>query len=510
MSSLRAFLLEPSVMPPIGICERRMGPLELTWRTVSEVAIRTLPVAAAAALCYFCLPAPFWYIALPIASINTGYLFSKMPRIFLQRQYVNEETPQNKTASIVPVWMQNAFETFCNALSDADRIIDLSLRVLFVFMVTALPLFLLPSPYGGIIAVFTFLGSASSSYELSMLDAPQYVLSPSLLPAQRALDPELQAHGLAGIENKRGHNLCWMNSCLQMCRNISAWRTALKEDENESPEQQAIRTFYQLYDDNLGSLARGTPALCQALGLPVGQQREAGEGMLRLLESIPGARVQSSARTVRIRHMDPAAGLDPVEQTRYNEELHEYLFPINLSALAQDVTTPIAFQQAYRLALQEKLKPGEMTLRIGSEQVSVSRTELKFLSAPESLFLQFSRFQTQYDPQTASLKQWKINNKITHISHRMFLPIWTEEMRDGHMAVTRNRSARYRIDSFIVHSGDLGGGHYVAYVLKNGQWYCCDDARVFRVDVPIERFLQDAYIVHYRKVPPHEAPQALQ
>ncbi|GIL46364.1 hypothetical protein Vafri_3357, partial [Volvox africanus] len=64
--------------------------------------------------------------------------------------------------------------------------------------------------------------------------------------------------------------------------------------------------------------------------------------------------------------------------------------------------------------------------------------------------------------------------------------------------------ATYNLAGIVVHTGDLEGGHYVAYIRGNGgSWWCKDDKRA--VKVPLEKVLaQKAYMLFYERVMPEQ------
>jgi hypothetical protein len=59
----------------------------------------------------------------------------------------------------------------------------------------------------------------------------------------------------------------------------------------------------------------------------------------------------------------------------------------------------------------------------------------------------------------------------------------------------------YQLDSFVQHIGSAYGGHYVAYINKNGTWYIADDSRVQPVSQAVlERALSQSYFCNFRKL----------
>ena len=48
-------------------------------------------------------------------------------------------------------------------------------------------------------------------------------------------------------------------------------------------------------------------------------------------------------------------------------------------------------------------------------------------------------------------------------------------------SVATGQSGNYACNAFIVHYGSFDGGHYIAYVKRNGTWWCCNDSSVNEV-----------------------------
>ncbi len=57
------------------------------------------------------------------------------------------------------------------------------------------------------------------------------------------------------------------------------------------------------------------------------------------------------------------------------------------------------------------------------------------------------------------------------------------------------QDTRYLCTAFIVHSGGFSGGHYVAYVKKEGRWWCCNDTTISPVThQEAEEQMQECYV----------------
>jgi hypothetical protein len=61
--------------------------------------------------------------------------------------------------------------------------------------------------------------------------------------------------------------------------------------------------------------------------------------------------------------------------------------------------------------------------------------------------------------------------------------------------------ATYEVDSFVCHSGGLGGGHYISYQKIDGNWYCFNDSLAHPADArEVKDALQNSYFQHYKKL----------
>lgn len=70
----------------------------------------------------------------------------------------------------------------------------------------------------------------------------------------------------------------------------------------------------------------------------------------------------------------------------------------------------------------------------------------------------------------------------------------------ANIQVDDHPDVNYSCDGFIVHKGNtLLGGHYIAYVLKGGQWWCCNDSRISLVSnhEAVRVMEKEGYIFHY-------------
>jgi ubiquitin C-terminal hydrolase len=121
----------------------------------------------------------------------------------------------------------------------------------------------------------------------------------------------------------------------------------------------------------------------------------------------------------------------------------------------------------------------------------------KFVEVPDVLTVQFKRFSNK---QTAPNK-WvrQKDNSPVHLPTDGIINL--SMYYDA--PVDDQKQARYKIKSFVVHSGSLNGGHYVSYVEINGKYYYCDDTdpKAYKEITQKEFFAhEDAYLIVLERI----------
>ena len=79
----------------------------------------------------------------------------------------------------------------------------------------------------------------------------------------------------------------------------------------------------------------------------------------------------------------------------------------------------------------------------------------------------------------------RFNNNLVKNNSDIYIPL---QWRHG-----------YRLKGGILHSGSLGGGHYVYFGMKNNKWYLFNDSNVSELN-NINDYLKKSYILHYEKI----------
>jgi len=124
-----------------------------------------------------------------------------------------------------------------------------------------------------------------------------------------------------------------------------------------------------------------------------------------------------------------------------------------------------------------------------------------FQSSPDDLLIKVRRFNLQ----DVATPQGQIVQQRVKISDPVEMP--QELVLEGRFA-NSNANQHYTCDAFIEHRGtSLQGGHYVAYVKRNGLWWLCNDSRISQVNES-EAFdaMNRAYFFHFRKLQLNHQP----
>lgn len=136
-------------------------------------------------------------------------------------------------------------------------------------------------------------------------------------------------------------------------------------------------------------------------------------------------------------------------------------------------------------------------------------------SAPKSLavkeYVEWFRLKTL--PPVLTLQLIRFDNQLKKLDNPVTLP------ESGILDFSRYydapddaaddapKNAKYKIKSFVVHSGTYSGGHYVSYVEINGKYYLCDDTdpKCYR-EISKKDFLskKNAYLVVLERLPEEE------
>lgn len=108
-------------------------------------------------------------------------------------------------------------------------------------------------------------------------------------------------------------------------------------------------------------------------------------------------------------------------------------------------------------------------------------------SLPDVLVLQLKRFVVT--PRGA-LK--KITKFIRYTRHLNVAPFCHRDL------IRSGAPLNYTLFAVVVHGGTLSGGHYVSYVLHEGEWFYVNDSRSRKASVQ-EAMSRSAYMLFYQR-----------
>lgn len=147
--------------------------------------------------------------------------------------------------------------------------------------------------------------------------------------------------------------------------------------------------------------------------------------------------------------------------------------------------------------------PAPPTKIVGGRPLNENNVWKRLVSPPEVLLLQIGRYKRDG------------NNNL--VKNNAFVPI-PEDLDLTQYIETRGLnsggsvSAKYKLSSAISHRGTREGGHYVAYVGRQGQWYKFDDLKPPVTTVDFEKINKDGtftpYVMLYERVEEEEDQQS--
>mmetsp|Transcript_33094 Transcript_33094/g.53664 ORF Transcript_33094/g.53664 Transcript_33094/m.53664 type:complete len:668 (+) Transcript_33094:182-2185(+) len=140
--------------------------------------------------------------------------------------------------------------------------------------------------------------------------------------------------------------------------------------------------------------------------------------------------------------------------------------------------------ESFEKYVEEEMLDGDNKYQAEGHGLQDAKKGVKFMKFPPVLHLQLKRF--EYDPQRDAMV--KVNDKYE---------FYQEIDLDKYLAEEAERSANmknvYQLHSILVHSGDVSGGHYYAFIKPSSepQWYKFDDERVTKATE--EQALSDSF-----------------
>ena len=323
--------------------------------------------------------------------------------------------------------------------------------------------------------------------------------APGLMPANLPRDAP------RGIDNES--NNCWINALTQ----FFAADPQLAEWLRNAPILQGaygkfLTAYNQALQDNLAVVNANSQELRIALNkiapgisASANEQVDAAEAMLYILNMLPH---EQKMRIQTTYHLDSKMEPPPVRNLVEKEEGTAFFtleFDPSQSLSPRKCCRRVPPPQPPRFSLEEMYRKyvdhkneepytfGNMR-EIGMDgnlhAYPIVRGTVHLLQAPPVLRFQIKRF-TFSSPDSLAVK--------------IDAPI--ESPPELEIALASGEKRRYRLASFVHHSGSDNHGHYTAGRIVNGQKYLISDAKVISVDHPTwEKLLQEAYLLCYLPV----------
>jgi|GEM_PF-6808320 len=364
----------------------------------------------------------------------------------------------------------------------AIKVLQLAVRVLFVFSAILMAAALTPAAYTAVVVAPVAVGAA--------------FLAASFFPSSIPLEPSLGTSIASSPEIPRGikniSNNCWLNADLQLFLS-SKWASDFIRKSSCLPNTLLpLREFYKAYDRTIEEGKKIVDFPSQKIREMVAsfsntsinssssKQEDAHEGFSSILDQIISSAPASFYRDWEIQ-----------ERTSYNTQglppLPDYPSGVSqktqlTSILSLPISTPNLDQM-----LKDYFHEIPDDVYITPNQVDFYRAEnieRQYTRAPRELWIHIKRF--SYDFQTEVTSKNSIEIQIPDTI--------TIQPVEG-------ESTTYRLNAHVNHLGSYGGGHYVAYRESAGKWYCCNDSWVTLMDLEsLKTARSEAYLLHYEKM----------
>ena len=266
-------------------------------------------------------------------------------------------------------------------------------------------------------------------------------------------------------------NTCYLNSGLQLLMNIPEFCQLVLNHKEISNELSLLSEFIILYhSDNNGSLK---PKFIKKI---VGKnnstfngfsQEDSQEFLIYFLDLIDNQIKENKLNNLlglKINKVIKCKALSCLKMSVTNE--------IRLF-LILDINNYKDLNECYRnYKMSEKLEGDNRYFCENCNKKRIASKRIQIEKWPKNLIIVLKRFQQD-------------NYSFSKNDNFLNIPI--------------NWRHNYKLKGGVIHSGRLGGGHYVYFGNYNDKWYLFDDSHISKIKINhLDDYKKRAYLLHYR------------
>ncbi|CAO3638238.1 unnamed protein product [Mucor fragilis] len=288
--------------------------------------------------------------------------------------------------------------------------------------------------------------------------------------------------GYVGLQNQGA--TCYMNSLFQSLFFTNSFRKAVYQipTEHDEPTKSIAlalqRVFYNLQFSNL---AVGTTELTRSFGwdsLEAFRQHDVQE-FNRVLQDNLEIKMKNTPADGAIKNLFVGRMKSYIKciNVKYESSRSEDYYDIQLN-----VKGCKNLEESFRDYIMEETLEGDNKYMAEGYGLQDAKKGVIFESLPPVLHLQLKRF--EYDMMRDMMV--KINDRHEFPTDIDLEPYLSEN-------ADKSQGHKYVLHGVLVHSGDLSGGHYFAFVKpeKDGNWFKFDDDRV--IPSTLKEVLEENY-----------------
>lgn len=288
--------------------------------------------------------------------------------------------------------------------------------------------------------------------------------------------------GYVGLRNQGA--TCYMNSLLQALYHISTFRKAVYQlpTDNEIPTESIPlalqRIFYRLM---FGVQSVGTKELTKSFGWTAVDsftQHDVQELNRVLCDNLQGKMKGTKAEgTIEKLFQGKIRNFIKCVNIEYESNREELYYDVSLNVKGcKDIYT------SFDKYVEVEMLDGDNKYHAEGHGLQTAKKGCSFLSFPPVLHIQLKRF--EYDPMRDAMV--KVNDKYV-FPETLDLSKYVTEDAD------KSTSYKFHLHGVLVHSGDVHGGHYYAFLRPNAkdEWFKFDDERVTKAT--LQQAAEDNY-----------------